>query len=613
MLLQRLTEYAERAEQEALLPPAYYRPKKIHWALRIEPDGSAGRLYDLRPPKGSKNKPVETDAPYAYRSGKTPPPCLMVDTAQYVLAVPKPAADGTVSDAARTEAVRRHGEYTDLLLAWAKAAPGDPYAQAIRALVTGGGLNRVELPDGITSSDTVALMMGRDNTWLHQLPSVCAAWADTVRARKSGSGDIGLCLVCGGMGALLATIPESIKSGAIPTSGLARDAQLVSINATAQGRNGVLQLVNTPVCERCGARAMAALNLLLATDAHRRRGADAVTVWWTREPVDDLFGSLDTPTEEAVAKLLDCLYQQPDPVAAERLDTTAYYSLTMGLNNARVVILDWLDMPVGRLRNHLGAWFEHHQVFDGWERKYRHLPLWLLALAAGRWDAKTKRYVARSAPRGLETQLLHAALTRGLLPARLLPHLLQRIRADHRVDHPRTALLRLALHPNRKDHQVTGPATRLDETCREPGYLCGRAFAVLEAIQRAALPDINTTISDKFFATAMTAPAAVLTTLRTGANGHLKRLRRDKRGTYYALDARLADAFAAFNPRDGGMPVLLDTRQQAWFVLGYEQQRAEDNAAKAAYRQRQNEAGTSDGTEGTERHAGTEEDEARNP
>ncbi|MER6572830.1 type I-C CRISPR-associated protein Cas8c/Csd1 [Streptomyces sp. NPDC001093] len=583
MLLQRLTEVAERAEADGTLPPAYYRPKKIQWVLRIDVDGKSARLDDRRPAKGSKDKPLTSETPYAYRSGKMPPPYLMVDTAQYVLAVPKTGTDGTASEAAMQEALRRQGEYTDLLLSWTQTAPDDPYAETVRTFVTGGGLSRVELPDGITAADNVALM-AHDGTWLHQLPTARSFWAATVRARKSGSGATGLCLVCGRQGDLLATIPESIKSGAIPTSGLGRDSQLISINAAAQGRGGALQLVNTPVCERCGSRAMAALNLLLATDTHRRRGSDTVSVWWTKEPVDDLFESLDTPTEESVAKLLDALHECPDPVAAERLDPGAYYALTLGLNNARAVVLDWLDIPVGRLRNHLGAWFEHHHVYDGWERKYRYLPLWHLALAAGRWDDKAGRYVARSAPKGLEHELLHAALTRSPVPARLLPYLLQRIRADGRVDHPRTALLRLALHPNRKDHQVTGPAPQLDDPNREPGYLCGRAFAVLEAIQRAALPDINTTIGDKYFGTAMTAPAAVLTTLRTGANGHLKRLRRDKRGTYYALDARLSEAFAALAQLDDGIPVLLPTRQQAWFVLGYEQQRAADNAARAAHK-----------------------------
>ncbi|QRV32481.1 type I-C CRISPR-associated protein Cas8c/Csd1 (plasmid) [Streptomyces californicus] len=88
------------------------------------------------------------------------------------------------------------------------------------------------------------------------------------------------------------------------------------------------------------------------------------------------------------------------------------------------------------------------------------------------------------------------------------------------------------------------------------------------------------TIGDKFFGTAMTAPAAVLTTLRQGANAHLKRLRRDNPAAHAALSRRLAEVFLAFG--DGDIPVLLTTRQQARFVLGYEQQRAADFAARAA-------------------------------
>ncbi|MCT2590541.1 type I-C CRISPR-associated protein Cas8c/Csd1 [Streptomyces sp. N2-109] len=585
MLLHRLIEYAARAEEEEKLPPAYYRPKRIHWALRVEADGSAASLIDRRVPKGSKDKPLQTNAPYAYRSGRTPPPYLCVDTAQYVLGVPKPAADGTVSEKAATEAQRRRGEYAAMLLAWAETAPKEPAARAVHTFLTSHQLARITVPEDLAYSDNIAVM---DHTgkWLHLLPSLQESWAATVRERKSGSGKTGLCLVCGKDGELLATVPESIRSGSIPTTGLGRDAQLVSINAAAQGRGGTLQLTNTPVCERCGSRMMAALNLLLADRNHRRRTTDTVTAWWTREPVDALFESLDDPTEATVAHLVDSLHENPDPAAAERLDTNAYYALTLGLNNARAVILDWLDIPVGRLRNHLGAWFEHHKVFDGWENTYRHLPLWHLALATGRWDGKAGKYVTGSAPHGMEKDLLRAALTRGAVPARLLPHLLQRLRADRRVDAPRIALLRLLLHPDRRDPQVTGPAPHLDDSNHDPGYLCGRTFAVLEAIQRSALPDINTTIGDKFFGTAMTAPAAVLTNLRIGANGHLKRLRRDKRGTYYALDTRLSQAFADLAALEEGIPLLLTTRQQAWFVLGYEQQRAADNAARAAHKKR---------------------------
>ncbi|MFE2498827.1 type I-C CRISPR-associated protein Cas8c/Csd1 [Streptomyces scopuliridis] len=584
MLLHRLVEHADHPSTR--LPPAYYRPKKVQWALMLEEDGSRARLFDRRPAKGSKDKPLQSDAPYAYRSGKMPPPFLLVDTAQYVLGVPKTAADGSVSQAAVAEALRRREEYAALLLAWAADVPGDRDAQTAAVFVKSGGLARVETPEDLAYGDTIALM-AHSGRWLHQSASAQHAWAATVRARKAGGQIPGICLICGQDGELLATIPESIKSGAIPTSGLGKDAQLMSVNAPAQGRSGALQLVNTPVCERCGSRAMAALNLLLADEKHRRRGADSVTVWWTREPADPLFDTLDHPTPQTVGRLLDSLHDRPAPTTAQRTDPNAYYALTLSLNNARAAVRDWLDIPVERMRTNIAAWFDDHRVYDGWEGTYRYLPIWLLALATGRWDTKagtTGRYAPRSAPHGLESELLRAALTRGPLPARLLPHLLQRIRADRHLDAARTALLRLALHPDRSNKELTGPMPRQDQHNDQPGYLCGRSFAVLESIQRSALPDLNTTIGDKYFGTAMTAPAAVLTNLRNGANGHLKRLRRDKPGAYRALDNRLSEAFAALARRDDGIPALLDTRQQAWFVLGYEQQRAEDNAARAAHK-----------------------------
>ncbi|WP_282796881.1 type I-C CRISPR-associated protein Cas8c/Csd1 [Streptomyces sp. CC224B] len=283
MLLHRLTEYAACAEADSELPPPYYRPRRIQWILRIAEDGRSAAFVGRRPAKGEKAQ--ETTAPYAYRSGTMPPPFLIVDTAQYVLALPKQVVGKPVAERAAEDAYRRREAYAALLLEWADAAVGDPLAGVVRTFVTTGVLQSLTVPEEMTSADVIALMVG--TTWLHRLPSAQGTWASVVRSRKSGKAAAALCLVCGKDGELLSTIPESIKSGAIPTGGRGRDAQLVSINAAARGRGRAIQLVNTPVCEGCGGRAMAALNLLLASDTNRRRTADSVTVWWTQEPVDD--------------------------------------------------------------------------------------------------------------------------------------------------------------------------------------------------------------------------------------------------------------------------------------------------------------------------------------
>lgn len=588
MLLHRLVEYADRSEG---LPPAYYRPKQVHWILVVDEQGDKGRLVARRPAKGSKDQPLIVNAPYAYRSGKTPPPYLLVDTAQYVLGCPKPdLPDGQASPKAQQEAIRRNGEYADLVRTWADNAPEDYLAQAMRRYVDAGGLRSLPLPEDLAHGDNIAVMIA--GQWLHDLPSAQQTWADIVRSHKGGAREI--CLVCGSEGDLLAIIPESIKSGAIPSNGRGQEAQLVSVNKPAQGRGGVTRLTNTPVCERCGSRAMAALNSLLANPDHRHRGSKSVTVWWTREPVeDDLLGALDDPEPETVGRLLDSLQHRPDPIAAERVDANAYYALTLGLNNGRAAVRDWLDIPLPQLQRNIARWFQVHQVFDGWTGTYRHLPIWLLAVSTGRWDAKAKKYAARTALHGADTALRQAAMRRTPLPAQILPHLLQRIRADRRLDAPRIALLQLIVNPPSREGTTTmsdsespGSGENTSSTLQaEPSqaYLCGRAFAILEDIQRAALPKLNTTIGDKYFGTAMTAPAAVFTNLHRGAKAHLKRLRRDRPGTGRALEMKLTEAFAAIG-RAGPIPTVLTMRQQADFVLGYERQRAEDNAARAEYK-----------------------------
>ncbi|MBF9071887.1 type I-C CRISPR-associated protein Cas8c/Csd1 [Streptacidiphilus fuscans] len=577
MLLQRLTEQADRLEG---LPPEFYRPRQIHWVLTILDGGARAHLANRRPPKGTKEAPFAPPVPFVQRSGTKVLPYLLVDTAEFVLGRAKHATapDGP-TEKGQTEAERRHTDYLALVRRWADSAPSDPAAVALLAFL-GGGIADLQMPEDLDARDTIAIMV--DSTWLHDLPSAKGLWAQVVRERKGGAAEQGLCLVCGELGSLLATIPEPVKKGAIPSSsGGSNEAQLVSVNTAAQGRGGAIQLVNTPVCDRCGGRSMAALNHLLASDAHRRRFADGVMVWWTREPVEQpLIALLDDPgadpaTAAVVAHLIDVLHDRPTPAALRRVNANDFYALTLGLNNARTVIREWLDIPLAEVEANLGAWFEDHGVFDGWAGTIRYTPLWLLALATGRHSSG--QYVKGNALHGIERDLLLTALRGTPPPARLLPHLLQRIRADRRIDTPRIALLHLAL--SRPHHRTDRPVPSLDPTSTDPAYLCGRTFAVLEAIQRTALRDVNTTISDKYFGTAMTAPASVLATLRRGANAHLKRLRRDNAPAFYALETRLAQVFGAFTDDP---PTHLTPVQQARFVIGYEQQRAADLAAAKA-------------------------------
>jgi CRISPR-associated protein Csd1 len=574
VLLQKLTAYADHVAET--LPAEFYREKQIHWILDIAEDGAGAELRDRRVPAKARDQALIQPVPYVQRSGTKVPPYLLVDTAEFVLGLPKTAdkAEGP-SEKEIAEAERRNAAYRELVLRWADGQAGDARADAVRTFFTSDALVRMkkDLP-GIDAKDTVALMVGTQ--FLHKEPSVKELWALVARERKGG--EVGLCLVCGEYGALLATIPEPVKKGAIPSAGGTNEGQLVSINTSAQGRNGVMQLANTPICDRCGARAMAGLNHLLSRPGHHHRmPGEGVMVWWTRENSEDtlealLFGG--EPDPAAISHAISVLHKVPGPVAGQLVSPDDFHSLTLGLNNARVVVREWLDLPVEQLQANLGAWYEDHGVHNGWTGETQYVPLWQLTLCMGR--ASGDRYVKDTAPHGMQTALVHSALHRAPLPAWVLPRLLLRIHADARVDAPRIALLRLILNrsPYPEDHLMP----TLDPDQHDVPYLCGRAFAVLEAIQRAALPKLNTTLRDKHFRTAATAPGTTLTHLRFDAMAHLKRLRRDNKGAGIALENRLTEIFQGIDH----LPVHLTPRQQARFVIGYEHERAADLAARRA-------------------------------
>jgi CRISPR-associated protein Csd1 len=125
----------------------------------------------------------------------------------------------------------------------------------------------------------------------------------------------------------------------------------------------------------------------------------------------------------------------------------------------------------------------------------------------------------------------------------------------------------------------------------DPAYLCGRLMAVLENAQLAAMPGVNTTIVDRFYGTASTAPASVFSRLLKGVQPHLAKLQRDNRGAYIAIQTRIEEILSGL-PGDRGFPRILSLQEQGMFALGYYHQRAQHSAQRreAAERRRQREA-----------------------
>ena len=103
----------------------------------------------------------------------------------------------------------------------------------------------------------------------------------------------------------------------------------------------------------------------------------------------------------------------------------------------------------------------------------------------------------------------------------------------------------------------------------EPAYHCGSAMAVYEAIQNAAMPDVNVTVVQRYYASCIQTPALVLGRLSQHSVHHLEKIgSKYLRSHFHML---LEQANAAIGPQ---VPTTLNLKQQSYFALGYYQMAA---------------------------------------
>lgn len=102
-------------------------------------------------------------------------------------------------------------------------------------------------------------------------------------------------------------------------------------------------------------------------------------------------------------------------------------------------------------------------------------------------------------------------------------------------------------------------------------YILGRLFAVLEAIQESANPNINTTIKDKYFNSAAATPAVIFPVLTNLAQKHLKKLHSSNRGLSIAYEKQLTELYSKLAGTE--YPTRMNLPQQGSFQLGYYHQK----------------------------------------
>ena len=603
MILQELVRYYDRKARDPdpaqRLPSAGLEDKEIPFIIELAPGGQVLQLIDTRELVGKKLRARSFLVPLGEKKTSGIKANLLWDSAAYVIGLDTGRRRAArPPEGARTAARQREGSPVST----AEITPAAAFRARIDALPetarqdAGVGavlaaLNRADWsvlqahPAWLDIAEANLVMTFRlvgDLDLVCQRPAVVAA--ATQPASTSNERQLH-CLIDGEQ-APVQRLHASIKGvwGA-QSSG----ANIVSFNARAFESYGKTerQGENAPVSQRAAFAYTTALNHLLDKDSRNRvQVGDASTVFWAdgasafdgEFTLADFFGETkDDPDRgvRAVQALHQALATGQVPVGEQGV---RFFVLGLAPNAARISIRFWLQAPLADLAPRILQHFDDLRVARRFESDPP-VPSLFRLLSGLALQGKLD-----NVPPRLAGEWMRAILEGHAYPATLLNAAVMRCKAEQDVTYLRAAVLKAWLNrDHRRSHPHTHPHAHphthphapqtpqhfqetLDVDQADTPYRLGRLFAVLEHIQRQAMPGINATIRDRYYSAASTTPVAVFTTLLRLKNAHLKKL-NDKQNNWF--ERLIGEVLAGLQD----FPRQLTLPQQGRFALGYYHQR----------------------------------------
>lgn len=573
MILQALTAYYEQlVRQGKLSAPGWDDSFKVSYELRLNDAGQLVSVLDLRTETKMGKKtvlaPRAMRVPAHVKRASGIAANFLCDNSTYLLGADEKGKPERSTDCFKACAKLHHAILDGVDSPAARALLAyfdswDPAQAATHPLlaeqwkeITGNA----NLIFGYEAAD-------HSHSFVNDDPAIQNAWQAHYNDRSADS-DMGQCLITGKYAPIERTHPNISGVPGAQSSG----AALVSFNAPAFCSYGHEQGENAPVSKYAAFAYTTALNRLLADRNHCKHVGDTTILCWAEnaEPVYQdamsmfLFGAdgaagIQESDVQAALKRLSA--GQTVPFLEKELSPDQhFYLLGLAPNAARLSVRFFLRDTFGSFAQNLQKHAEEMEIDCSEKEKFRTLPIWAVV-------NETTRTVpgqpAKPSPQ-LAGDLLRAVLTGGRYPATLLNGVTLRIRAEQNVTRGRAAVIKayyLRNYPTELNKEVY--TVSLNETTNVP-YLLGRLFSVLEAVQKAANPGINTTIKDRYFNAACATPSMAFPTLLRLSQKHLRKL-NDGLATYY--DNQITELMAQLP--ESGFPARLSLPDQGKFAIGY--------------------------------------------
>lgn len=454
------------------------------------------------------------------------------------------------------------------------------------------------------------------------------AWWKSYRKQFSTADEhpSALCLITGEPTVPMATTTPI--QGLRVVGGHSRGDALICFDKTAFCSYNQKQSANAPVSEAAFSVVKAALDDLLK-DAPILAGMKFVH-WFDQEipQEDDPLYAMnlgpDLPDEEVedeaepetpVNELTkrDQADQVPASVFSGQtvpdLDNMSYYILLLSGVGGRIMIRRYIQGNYADLRRNLAQWYDD-LALTNWSGTGNIKPAklfarWLKLLTYQKdndadstkknkklWERLTKELA------GITPAVIQAVLSGGRLPDAVAAKSLAYIRSEllsnddgsaqkpqpnnssgrrpKKRNRPNSLACQWLkvwlLRKNQIHHQEGTILEEYNLHLRNAAYHCGGMMAVYAAIQRTAMPDVNTGIVERYYASAIQMPALVIGQLSSRSNHHLEKIENGWLADKYR--EKLQEISVALGT---SIPATLNLEQQSYFALGYYQMGAKLN------------------------------------
>ncbi len=587
MLIHALNDYYDELERAGKVNQAGYSVQGVHYLICLNPDGSIESLSDCRLENTvtMKNGKVRTEfvpkeMTFPQRTEKPGIESNIIEHRPlYIFGLNYEKDRFTAEDKTR-KAKKSNEAFKEANLEFIEGLDS-PVINAYRNfLMTWIPENETDNPcltamgKAYKSAYFAFCLSGRPDILLHEDKLIKQKWEERLSENVPRDAVVSQCAVTGRQ-MPIARIHNKIKG---IKDGQPSGTVLVGYKNTAGCSYGNEQSYNSNISETAMNKYTYALNYLLSDKRHRNIIDDITVVFWAGggEKNDDcsdllncfLFGNSEKMNEEETDRMLESLFRNAGEgkVTADKLasagnvdDNVDFYIAGFKPNASRLSLKFLYRRKFGQILSSIAQHQKDMQIGD----RVKAVALWQI-----KNELRSPKSTNDKIDASLLSEIFKSIIYGSPYPDYLLSLLLMRIKTDKAINSVRAGAVRACI--NRKSRSLKQEEElklALDKNNTNQAYLCGRLFAVLERIQKAASPaKLNRTIKDTYFASAASKPALVFPKLLTLSQNHMKKLSEGNAVFFNKLAEEIIGKL------EGEFPETLMLSEQGRFMIGYYQQ-----------------------------------------